>query len=66
METSADYLLGERIEHLSHAVITKCRLTDTNLLQITGSQIGFGEKQENRISLGKKIVDLSHIFHIAI
>src|SRR2546425_3412189 len=25
-----------------------------------------GEKQENRISLGKKIVDLSHLFHIAI
>src|SRR5205823_7124905 len=41
METSADHLLGERIEHLSHAVITKCRLTDTDLSQIAGSQIGW-------------------------
>ena len=38
-----------------HKPLTNCRLSDR-----------FGEKQENRISLEKKIADLSHLFHIAI
>jgi hypothetical protein len=41
MEISAAHLLRERIEHLSHAVITKCRLNNTNFTQIAGSQVCF-------------------------